>query len=40
MILKNPIYLLTSYRAYAIEGLHLGLMVIDLEPKTKRGIAL
>jgi hypothetical protein len=31
MILENSIYLLTCERAYAIEGLHSGLMVIDLE---------
>ena len=40
MILINSIYILTCKVAYAIEGLHSGLTVIDLERKTKRGIAL
>lgn len=40
MILKNLIYLLTCYRAYAIEGLHSDPAVTNLEPKTNSEIAL
>jgi len=37
MILINSIYLLTCKVAYAIEGLHSDLTVIDLNRKTKWG---
>ncbi|MGD2186299.1 MAG: trimethylamine methyltransferase family protein [Desulfobacterales bacterium] len=37
MILKNPNYLLTCKEAYAIEGLHFGLFVIDLESRANSG---
>jgi hypothetical protein len=40
MILINLIYVLTCQAAYAIEGLHFCLVVIDLDPKANSATSL